>query len=243
MLFSAPVEKNLRMIAEDGHDHVLPSIVVQIAESCTTSRCRCSTAGIGALEAAGTINGEEGQLPIVERRIDLLYVIEDMALRDKEIFPAVVVKIFQPHSPARASAGQNPQPGYQTAVAESTVALVAIEILLHAVVGDEYISEAVGIVVGEGHSQSATFFSGDSRFLAYVSKSAAAVIVIQNVAGGGKLFRRAVSVPLSAAGLAVLAVPFHIAGDEEVQFAVVVVVDKSRGYGPSARRHAGLGSY
>src|SRR6266852_2089293 len=100
MLFAAAVEKYLRMIAEDSHHHILPSIVVQIAESCTTSGCRCSTAGIGSLEAAGTINGQQGQFPIMERRIDLLYVIDDMALRDKEIFPAIVVKIFQPHSPA-----------------------------------------------------------------------------------------------------------------------------------------------
>ena len=102
-----------------------------------------------------------------------------------------------------------------------------VQILLHAVVGDEYISEAVAVVVGEGHAQGPSLFGGNTRFLADIRECTVAVIVIKDARRRGKFLRRTVGVPLSAADLAVFRVPFHIAGDEQIQLAVVIVIEKT----------------
>ena len=99
MLFAAAVEKDLRRATENGHDHVLPSVVIQIAEGGSASGSRRRAARISALEATVVIHRQQGQFPIVKRGIDLLNVVEDVTLRDEEILPAIVVKIFQAHSP------------------------------------------------------------------------------------------------------------------------------------------------
>src|ERR1700730_1439827 len=115
------------MITKRGHHHVLPPVIVQIAESCTASRRRGRGARISALEPTIVIHREHGQLQVVKRGIDLLDVVQDMTLRDKKLVPAIVVKILQPNAPARASTGQDAHPGRETSITERTVALVVVD--------------------------------------------------------------------------------------------------------------------
>src|SRR5437016_9680054 len=100
------------------------------------------------------------------------------------------------------------------------------EILLHAIVGDEYVCKSVVIVICERHSQRAALLGGDARFLANIRKRVA-IVVIKNVGRGRKLFRWTVRMPLAAAALTVFGVPFHVPCDEQIQLTVIVVIEKS----------------
>jgi hypothetical protein len=50
--------------------------------------------------------------------------------------------------------------------------------------------------------------------------------VVEKIGGGRKGFGRAIGSVIPVADLALLSVPFHVAGDEQVQVAVVVVVEE-----------------
>src|SRR5580700_11005210 len=117
------------------------------------------------------------------------------------------------------------------------------EKLAHAVVRDENIGESVVIVVREGYAQRAPFERGDSGLLADVFECAIAAIAIKDVRGRGEFGRRTVRLPLASANLAVLRVPEHVSRDEQVQVAVVVVIEEARGTAPASRLHAGFGGH
>ncbi len=46
----------------------------------------------------------------MQRRIDLLDVVQNMALRDKEIFPAIVAEIFQAYPQPELPLESTPRP-------------------------------------------------------------------------------------------------------------------------------------
>src|SRR3989454_12003057 len=101
------------------------------------------------------------------------------------------------------------------------------EILLHAVVGDEYVCKSVVIVICECHSKRTALLGGDARFLTNIRKRAIAIVVIKNVGRGQKLFRWTVRMPLAAAALTVFGVPFQIPGHEQIQLTVIIVIERS----------------
>src|SRR5260221_11750579 len=49
--------------------------------------------------------------------------------------------------------------------------------------------------------------------------------------------------PIAAANLVVIGVPLHVASYEEIEMAVVVVVEEARRHGPASARDASLGGY
>src|SRR2546429_9665833 len=55
------------------------------------------------------------------------------------------------------------------------------EILLHAIVGDEYVCKPVVIVICECHSQRTALLGGDARFLTNVRKRTIAVVVTRDM--------------------------------------------------------------
>src|SRR3982074_2255487 len=127
MLFAAAVEKNLWRTTQDRHYHILPSVIVQVAEGGSASGYGSSAAGIHALEVAIVIHRQQRQLPIVKRRIDLFDVVQNMALRDEKVLPAIVAKIFQANSPARASTREHTQAGLETGITERAIAFVMVD--------------------------------------------------------------------------------------------------------------------
>src|SRR6202008_1617930 len=100
--FSTRIQQHLRRRAPYCHDAVLPAVVIQIAESRASSGPWDVRTGICSLKTSLVIHGQQRQFFILQRGIDLLYVIEHVALRDEKIFPSVVVEVFEADAPPRA---------------------------------------------------------------------------------------------------------------------------------------------
>src|SRR5580692_5158458 len=58
--------------------------------------------------------------------VNPLYVVEHVPLGDKQIFPAVIVEVFETHAPARASTREHAQASFEAAITERTAAVVVI---------------------------------------------------------------------------------------------------------------------
>src|SRR5207245_4640306 len=125
---------------------------------------------------------------------------------------------------------------------ERAVASVVVEKALHRVVSDKDVSEAVAVVVGERDSQSFSAGIGDTRLLRNVGEGAVAVIVIQNVGDAVIVVGMTVG---TVAGLLLPAVavgfetPIQVARDEDVELAVVVVIEEPGTRAPAARSNRG----
>src|SRR5713226_8120686 len=68
--------------------------------------------------------------------------------------------------------------GFESAFGERSVAVVVEEKLLHAVVGDEDVREAVVVIVSEGHGQGAALLGRNAGLLADIFKRAISAIAI-----------------------------------------------------------------
>src|ERR1700679_614913 len=82
---------------------------------------------IGALEAAIVIEREQRRLFVVQHVVNLLDIVEHMALRYEQILPAVIVEILEANAPTGTGSREQTQAGLQTAIAEGTVAVVVKE--------------------------------------------------------------------------------------------------------------------
>jgi hypothetical protein len=78
------------------------------------------------------------------------------------------------------------------------------EILLHAVVRNENISEAVAIIICERNAKSSSLFGGESCARADVFERAIAAIPIEKTSGGRKNTGRTISVPVTATNFIVI---------------------------------------
>src|ERR1700678_3682948 len=78
--------------------------------------------------------------------------------------------------------------------------------------------------------------------LADVFESAIAAVAVRNIGGRREFAGRAVGLPFLAADLAGLGVPQHVPGNEQIQVAIVVVIEEPRRTGPATGRYAGFGS-
>src|ERR1700728_317921 len=109
MQFSSIIYEYLRTAAQFGCDRVHPSVIVEVAERRTTSCNRNCAARVRLLEPAVAIEREQRRFQVMERRIQLFDIVHDVALHNKQVFPAVVIEILQSHTPARSRAGENTQ--------------------------------------------------------------------------------------------------------------------------------------
>src|SRR6266851_8639134 len=100
MATGGPVEKQHRRTAESCQNNIDKTIVIDVAERGAACSNRRRDTGIGAFEMAVMIQREERQLLVSQRSIDLLNVIEDVALRYEKVLPTSVVEIFKSHPPA-----------------------------------------------------------------------------------------------------------------------------------------------
>ena len=108
------------------------------------------------------------------------------------------------------------------------------EKLLHSVVSDVDVGETIVVAIRERHPQSSSFFRRDPGALADILECAVAAVAIKNVGCSRELFRRTVGMPLAAAALAVFRIPFHVAGDKQIQLAVVVIIKETRRNRPAS---------
>src|SRR6266404_3471459 len=171
------VEEQHGRTAESRQNNIHKTVVVDVAEGRAARGNGSSHAGIGAFEMTIIIQREQRQFLVSQRSVDLLDVVEYVALGDEKILPAVVVEIFQAHAPAGTARGKCAKTGLQALIGESPCAVVVIqavefarqnghdyigaaivveEILLHAVVRNKNIGEAVAIIIGERNAESSS---------------------------------------------------------------------------------------
>src|SRR6266853_2880986 len=269
MAAAAAVEEQHRRTAESGQNNIHKTIVIDVAERGAACSDRRRHTGIGAFEMAVMIQREQRQFLISQRSVDLLNVIEDVALGNEKILPAVVVEIFQAHAPAGTARSKSAEASLQALISESASAVVVIqaveftrqngddhvgaaiiivvlknrahagktfavgrkrrarlqstlvegavavvmeEILLHAVVRDKNVGEAVAIVVGERNAKSLSLFRGKSCVFANVFECSITAIPVEETGGSWKCARRTISMPVTAANFIVIGVPLHVAG-------------------------------
>ena len=160
--------------------------------------------------------------------------------RNDDVGAAIVIVILKDHAHPRNGLAVHRQrrPGIQRNLLKSAVAGVVVEVLLHAVVGHNNVRETVLIVVRERTAQRSPLLGGNPGTLADILERAVPTIVIEQIGSPGKFTRRAVRFPGAAANLVVIGVPFHITGHEEIEMAVVVVIEETRGTRPASASDA-----
>ena len=101
------------------------------------------------------------------------------------------------------------------------------------VVGHVDVDPAVVVEVLADDAETRGGHRGDTRRHADVGERAVAAVVQQHVGDGPKDLRTAIVGQARAVEAAATGVEGHVAGDEEVQQAVTVVVEKGRRAGPA----------
>src|SRR5258708_1994009 len=81
------------MAAETGHDHIFPSVVIQVTERRPAPGYWSRDSGISAFEPAVVIDRQQRQFEIVQRGIDVFHIVQYMALSHEQVFPTVVVEV------------------------------------------------------------------------------------------------------------------------------------------------------
>src|SRR6266480_1133023 len=185
------------------------------------------------------IQGEQGRLQIVQGMVDGLDVVQNVALSDEQVLPAVVIEVFQAGAPAGTAGAKCTEADFETLIAERAFAIVVVEpIDFPGQLGNDDVGLAVVVVVLKDSPHAGKRFAiGRKRGTGVESalrERAVAAIAIEKVSRWGKFARRAIGLPGSTAGFAVLGVPFHVTGDKKIEMAVVIEVEKTGRDGPAA---------
>src|SRR5262249_19905954 len=85
---------------------------------------------------------------ITQGRIDLLHIVEHVALRHKQVLPAVVVEVLKAHAPSGTERSQRSQATFQALVGKKPPAVVVIQgVDLPRQHGNENIGAAIVVIV------------------------------------------------------------------------------------------------
>src|ERR1700758_5248901 len=103
MVRAAVIEKQNWWAAQCGEDDVHPAVVIDVPESSSARGQRRSYPRIDALEATIVIDGQQRHFFVAQRSIDLLHIVQDVALRHEEVLPAVIIEVFETHAPTGAA--------------------------------------------------------------------------------------------------------------------------------------------
>src|SRR5579862_7679014 len=88
---AATIEKKNGRAAETGNYGIHAAVVVDIAEGGSTSRERLGDTRFDAFEMSVVIQSDQGEFPVAQGSINILNIVEDVALGDEQILPAVIV--------------------------------------------------------------------------------------------------------------------------------------------------------
>src|SRR6266550_667699 len=113
--------------------------------------------------------------------VDGLDVIQNVALSDEQVLPAVVIEVFQAGAPAGTAGAKCTEADFETLIAERAFAIVVVEpIDFSGQLGNDDVEMAVVIEVEEtGRDGPAA--ACDSCFGGNVGESSVAIIVIKDV--------------------------------------------------------------
>ena len=166
---------------------------------------------------------------------------------DIEVLPAVAVHVGGVNAHARLvlAVFARGHAGGERGVLKSAVVVVEEEEVGPGVVGDGDVGPSVVVEVGEHHAHALGFGFSHAGFLAHVGERAVVVVVIEPDALTFVVVGMAVGAvarPVLAAPEVVLRRPLDIVRDQEVEPAVLVVVEPSGAGGPLALvRHTCFG--
>src|SRR3979490_1539951 len=118
MIGAAAVEEEDWRAAESTEDDVHPAVVIDVSEGGTARSQLRGHAGISALKATVMIKRKQRQLFVAQGSVNLLDIVQHVALRHEKILPAIIVEVFKAHTPAGTARGQGAQAGFKTLVAE-----------------------------------------------------------------------------------------------------------------------------
>lgn len=150
MIAGRRIAKDQRAVSQDADDHVDGAVVVEVAKRRSAPGYSRRSFQRLQLETAVHVTDERRRFFVPASRINLFDVVEHVTLRDKQIFPAVIVEIGPTHAPAGAARRDARQPGCQARVAKQTTALIVIErVDLAGEVGHDQVGAAVVVVVAE----------------------------------------------------------------------------------------------
>ena len=158
-------------------------------------------------------------------------------VRHEQVVVAVLIEVGggDAHACLGSSVGVEGRAGGKGGVLEATLALVDPKLVGIAVVGDVDVDEVVAVEVGGGDAESAAEGLVDAGLGCGIGE--AAVTVVAEKAVGDGIVERGVAVVARAGGFAAFAVladgEVDVVGVEEVEVAVVVIVDKGGAGAPA----------
>src|SRR5690242_19361923 len=115
---AAAVKQPNRWPAQTGDYRIHVPIVIDVTKGYAAGRHRLGDAGIGAFEPPLVIQREQWHFFVTQGSVNVLHIVEHVALRDKKILPTVVVEILQAYTPAGTHGCQSAESGLQAAVVE-----------------------------------------------------------------------------------------------------------------------------
>ena len=213
---------------------ILPAIIVEIFQPHAPTG---GFAGERAKTGFQFLGAERTVAVVMEDHVGLV-----RKLRDKKVGKAIVVVILKDNAHAGehlAVVGKG-RAGIQAYFGKGAVTVVVKKKLLDHVVGDKNICIAIAIIIREGYAQPFAFLGGNPGSDADIFKRAISAIVIQDIANRCKFAGWAIGGLFGAARLALLDAPIEIASNKQIEFAVVIVIEKPRGDGPTARSNTCL---
>src|SRR5947208_7266775 len=129
---------------------------------------------------------------------------------------------------------------------ERAISVVVVQEARHRIVGDKDVREAVVVIIGKRYPQSFAFRVSNASLRGNVGKCSVPIIVIEDVRDALKIVGMAVG-PQAGFLFSTIAVvpeaPIHITGHEEVEVAVIVVIEKPGARTPSASDNSGAFRY
>src|SRR5438034_898375 len=218
--------------AQNRHDDVHKTIAVKVAESSASAGDRPDARDSDLLEFPADISCQKRRLFITLTRIQAVHIILNVALCRKKVLPSIVVEVLPPNTPAGMVCSERPETGGKTIVGKKSVAIVAIErIDFRREIGYDDVRPAVIIKVAEVNPHArvrlAVFGKRHARLHCSVGERPVTVIVIEEARNRWICIWLTVKREVLAANLVADKVPVKIAGDEKIQHAVLIVIEKA----------------
>src|ERR1700733_7409140 len=213
---------------------ILPSVVVKVLQSDSPAR---HVSREHAEPCFQFLRAEQSPAVIMKNNVGLV-----RELGDEKVGKAIVVVVLKNDAHARrhSAALRKRRTRLQTTFGEGTVPVVVKKKLIRDVIGHKNVRESVTVIVGERDAETMPLLWGEARSDAHILKRAVSPIVMKDVCDGRERTRRAVRGSFGAARFAFLDAPIEIAGNKQIESAVVIVIEKSRGDRPTARGDTSL---
>ncbi len=139
-----------------GYEQILPAVIVEVFQTNSPAGAACRQRAEAGFE---TSIGERATAIVAVGAVDFT---GQLGNDDVRLAVVVVILKHSAHAGKGLPVGGERGTGLESALGKRAVAVVVVEVLLHAVVGYEDVRETVVVIVGEGHSQGPALLSRDS---------------------------------------------------------------------------------